>query len=140
NVGLWVEIDGVAWLNTGDLGHQDADGYFWLTGRRKELIIRGGHNIDPKLIEDAFQGHPAVAMAAAIGSPDAYAGEVPVAYVQVKAGAAVTEQELLDFAATHVPERPAVPKQVRIVPQLPLTAVGKIFKPALQRQEIEHVI
>lgn len=69
NVGLWVEIDGVERLNTGDLGRQDADGYFWLTGRRKELIIRGGHNIDPKVIEEALQAHPAVAMAAAIGRP-----------------------------------------------------------------------
>jgi fatty-acyl-CoA synthase len=84
--------------------------------------------------------HPAVAAAAAIGSPDAYAGEVPVAYVQAKPGAAVTEQDLLEFATVHVPERPAIPKRVRIVPQLPLTAVGKIFKPALQNQEIEHVI
>ena len=140
NVGLWVEIDGAVWLNTGDLGRQDADGYFWLTGRRKELIIRGGHNIDPKLIEDAFQGHPAVAMAAAIGSPDAYAGEVPVAYVQVKAGASATEQELLEFAAARIPERAAVPKHVRIVPALPLTNVGKIFKPALQQREAESVI
>jgi fatty-acyl-CoA synthase len=140
NTGLWVEIDSVSWLNTGDLGRQDPDGYFWLTGRRKELIIRGGHNIDPKLIEDAFQGHPAVAMAAAIGSPDAYAGEVPVAYVQLKPGASATEQELLEFAAGRIPERAAVPKHVRIVPALPLTNVGKILKPALQQREAESVI
>ena len=61
NAGLWIEIDGERWLNTGDLGRQDPDGYFWLTGRRKELIIRGGHNIDPKVIEEALQAHPAVA-------------------------------------------------------------------------------
>ncbi len=140
NKDLWIDIDGERWLNTGDLGRQDQDGYFWLTGRKKELIIRGGHNIDPKLIEEALHKHPAVAAAAAVGSPDAYAGEVPVAYVQTKLGATVTEQDLLDFAATHIPERPAIPKRVRIVPQLPLTAVGKIFKPALQQQEIEHAI
>ena len=86
NAGLWVEIDGEKWLNTGDLGRQDPDGYFWLTGRRKELIIRGGHNIDPKIIEDALQTHPAVLLTAAVGSPDAYAGELPVAYVQLKPG------------------------------------------------------
>lgn len=140
NTGLWVEIDGEKWLNTGDLGREDADGYFWLTGRRKELIIRGGHNIDPKMIEEALQAHPAVAMAAAIGSPDAYSGEVPVAYVQTKPGASVTEEELLEFAAAHVPERAAVPKRVRITAALPVTRVGKIFKPDLQKREIEIVI
>ena len=140
NKDLWIDIGGERWLNTGDLGRQDEHGYFWLTGRKKELIIRGGHNIDPKLIEEALHKHPAVAAAAAVGSPDAYAGEVPVAYVQAKPGASVTEQELLDFAAAHVTERPAVPKRVRIVPQLPVTAVGKIFKPALLKQEIESVI
>ena len=87
NTGLWIDIDGERWLNTGDLGRQDANGYFWLAGRKKELIIRGGHNIDPKIIEDALQKHPAVAVVAAIGSPDAYAGELPVAYVQLKPGA-----------------------------------------------------
>src|SRR5271157_5948349 len=140
NKDLWVEIDGENWLNTGDLGRQDSDGYFWLSGRRKELIIRGGHNIDPKLIEEALAKHPAVAMTAAVGSPDARAGEVPVAYVQTKPGSAVTEQELLDFAATHVPERAAVPKRVTIASELPLTSVGKIFKPALHELEIERVI
>ena len=75
------------WLNTGDLGRQDADGYFYLTGRKKELIIRGGHNIDPASIEEPLHQHPAVQLAAAVGRPDAHAGEVPVAYVQLKPGA-----------------------------------------------------
>ena len=110
NSDIWVDIGGETWLNTGDLGRQDERGYFWLSGRRKELIIRGGHNIDPKMIEDALLKHPAVAMAAAIGSPDAYAGEVPVAYVQLKSGAAVTGLELVEFAAAHIPERAAVPE------------------------------
>ncbi len=127
------------WLNTGDLGRQDADGYFWLTGRRKELIIRGGHNIDPKVIEEALQAHPAVAMVAAIGSPDAYAGEVPVVYVQAKPGAS-DRTGIARFAAGRIPERAAVPKHARIVPALPLTNVGKIFKPALQQREAESVI
>jgi fatty-acyl-CoA synthase len=140
NTGLWVEIAGARWLNTGDLGRQDGDGYFWLTGRRKELIIRGGHNIDPKMIEEALQEHPAVALVAAIGRPDAYAGEVPVAFVQLKPAGSATEQELLDFAAARIAERAAVPKHVRVVPALPLTNVGKIFKPALQQRETEGVI
>jgi acyl-CoA synthetase (AMP-forming)/AMP-acid ligase II len=64
NKDLGVEIDGENWLNTGNLGRRDSDGYFWLAGRRKELIIRGGHNIDPKLIEEALLKHPSVAMVA----------------------------------------------------------------------------
>ncbi|UVO31371.1 acyl-CoA synthetase [Bradyrhizobium arachidis] len=137
---LWIDIEGSRWLNTGDLGRQDGLGYFWLAGRRKELIIRGGHNIDPKLIEDALHKHPAVAMAAAVGSPDVYAGEVPVAYVQPKPGIAVSDHELMNFAETHIPERAAIPKHVRIMPSLPLTGIGKIFKPALQQREIEGVV
>ncbi len=140
NQGLWIEIDGEPWLNTGDLGRQDADGYFWLSGRKKELIIRGGHNIDPKIIEEALSKHPAVALAAAVGSPDAHLGEVPVAHVQIRPGAAATERELLDFAASTIPERAAVPKRIRTSAALPMTAVGKIFKPALQQLEIETVV
>jgi fatty-acyl-CoA synthase len=140
NNGLWIDIDGERWLNTGDLGRRDANGYFWLAGRKKELIIRGGHNIDPKIIEDALQRHPAVAVVAAIGSPDAYAGELPVAYVQPKPGATITEEELLDYAAKTIPERAAIPKRIRIASTLPTTAVGKLFKPPLVEREIEETI
>ena len=140
NKGLWIDIDGERWLNTGDLGRQDANGYFWLAGRKKELIIRGGHNIDPKIIEDALQKHPAVAMVAAVGSPDAYAGELPVAYVQLKPGLVVTEAELVEHAARTIPEKAAVPKRVKISSSLPTTAVGKLFKPALVEREIEETI
>lgn len=140
NQGLWIDIDGQRWLNTGDLGRQDAQGYFWLTGRKKELIIRGGHNIDPKQIEEALQAHPAVALAAAIGSPDAYSGEVPVAYVQLRPGQACNAEELEAFAHRNISERAAVPKRIEILEALPLTAVGKIFKPALQQREIARVV
>ena len=75
------------WLNTGDLGSIDADGFVYLTGRAKDLIIRGGHNIDPRVIEEGLLRHPAVAAAAAVGRPDRHSGEVPVAYV-VPAGPA----------------------------------------------------
>jgi fatty-acyl-CoA synthase len=140
NAGVWIDIDGERWLNTGDLGRRDANGYFWLTGRKKELIIRGGHNIDPRTIEEALASHPGVALAAAIGSPDAYAGEMPVAYVQPKPGATVTEQELLEHVALTIPERAAIPKRIKISPSLPVTAVGKLFKPALVEREIEETI
>lgn len=140
NSGLWIDVDGQRWLNTGDLGREDEDGYFWLTGRKKELIIRGGHNIDPKQIEEALQAHPAVAMVAAVGCPDAHAGEVPVAYVQLAPGATCTSDQLLDFASEHIAERAAIPKRIEIVDALPVTPVGKIFKPELQQREIAQVV
>ncbi len=138
--GVWIQRAGATWLNTGDLGRQDADGYFWLTGRKKELIIRGGHNIDPKQIEEPLHQHPSVAMAAAIGRPDPHAGEVPVAYVQLKSGSSASEAEILDFAKQKILERAAWPKAVRIVDRLPTTNVGKILKPELQRREIVDVV
>ncbi len=142
NQGVWVDAGdgGQPWLNTGDLGRQDADGYFWITGRSKELIIRGGHNIDPRLIEDALHAHPAVALAAAIGRPDAHSGELPVAYVQLKPDTTATPEELLAFAEKNVGERAAIPKSIAILEKLPLTAVGKIFKPQLIWLETEKVL
>jgi fatty-acyl-CoA synthase len=135
NPALWA---GDGWLNTGDLGRLDADGYLWITGRAKDLIIRGGHNIDPALIEEVLHSHPAVALAAAVGRPDAYAGEVPVAYVQLKPGASATEADLLDYARQHITERAAAPKAIHILDALPQTAVGKLFKPALRRDAAQR--
>lgn len=132
--------DGRRWLNTGDLGRQDEQGYFWLAGRKKELIIRGGHNIDPRSIEDALASHPAVAMCAAVGRPDSYAGELPVVYVQLRQGSTATEQELMAHAEQTISERAAIPKALTLVDALPLTAVGKTFKPALVMREIEGVV
>ena len=141
NAGAWIDCgDGERWFNTGDLGRQDGEGYFWLTGRKKQLIIRGGHNIDPATIEEPLHRHPDVALAAAVGRPDAYAGEVPIAYVQLREGASIGEDELLAFATRSIGERAAVPKAVHIVAQIPVTAVGKIFKPALIVREIEDVV
>jgi fatty-acyl-CoA synthase len=127
---------GGPWLDTGDLGRTDEEGYLWLTGRSKELIIRAGHNIDPQLIEGPLHEHPAVALAAAVGRPDPRVGEVPVAYAQLRPGAEASPDELLRFLAGRIGERAAVPKGVRIVERIPLTAVGKIFKPQLRWLEI----
>ncbi|QFQ86567.1 acyl-CoA synthetase [Paracoccus kondratievae] len=126
-------------LRTGDLGRMDADGYLWITGRAKDLIIRGGHNIDPAEIEDALLSHPKVAAAAAIGQPDSFAGELPCAYVELVAGAEVAEDELMQHARSHIHERAAVPKHIEILPELPKTAVGKIFKPDLRKLAIGRV-
>lgn len=121
------------WLITGDLGYLDVTGRVFITGRAKDLIIRGGHNIDPAVIEECLMRHPAVADAGAVGMPDAYAGEVPVAYVTLRQGAGVTEDELLAFARTAINEPPALPRRLFVLEQLPMTAVGKIYKPALRQ-------
>jgi len=139
NKSLFVmDSDGVIWLNTGDLGRQDKDSFFWLTGRSKELIIRGGHNIDPRSIEEVLAEHPAVNLAAAIGRPDGYAGEVPVAYVDIVSD--VTEAELLEYCQANIGERAAIPKAIIILDQLPVTGVGKIHKPTLALMEIETMV
>ncbi|AEI93122.1 acyl-CoA synthetase [Roseobacter litoralis] len=126
-------------LRTGDLGRVDGDGYLWITGRAKDLIIRGGHNIDPAEIEEALLHHEAVAFAGAIGQPDAHAGEVPCAFVELVEGAEVSEGELLAFCKSHVHERAAQPKHMTILPELPKTAVGKIFKPDLRKHAVMRI-
>ncbi|NCQ22995.1 MAG: acyl-CoA synthetase [Rhodobacteraceae bacterium CG17_big_fil_post_rev_8_21_14_2_50_63_15] len=126
-------------LRTGDLGRIDADGYLWITGRAKDLIIRGGHNIDPAEIEEALMAHHDVAMAGAIGQPDAHAGEMPCAYVELVAGGTATAEDLLEHCKVHVHERAAIPKYVEVLPELPKTAVGKVFKPDLRKRAITRI-
>ncbi len=126
-------------LRTGDLGRIDAEGYLFITGRAKDLIIRGGHNIDPAVIEEGLMKHDAVAFVGAIGQPDAHSGELPCAYVELVKGKEVSVEALMDYAQTHVHERAAVPKHIEILDELPKTAVGKVFKPDLRRKAITRV-
>lgn len=120
------------WLDSGDLGRLDEDGYLWLTGRAKDLIIRGGHNLDPQMIEEVLYQHPEVETAAAVGRPDRYAGEIPIAFVQRKPGATVAAEELQAFARARITERAAAPAEIFFLDTMPTTAVGKIFKPQLR--------
>ncbi len=136
NIGLYA--DG-KYLRSGDLGRIDSDGYIWITGRAKDLIIRGGHNIDPAVIEEALAGHPEVCFVGAIGQPDAKTGEMPCAYVELIDGATVTVDALMTYAKEHVHERAAQPKYLEIVDELPKTAVGKVFKPDLRRMAITRI-
>jgi len=129
-----VSRDGIVrdgWLDTGDLGQVDDGGFVSLTGRAKDLIIRGGHNIDPRTIEDALLAHPAVAAAAAVGRPDRHSGEVPVAYIVPAGPGRLDEADLLAWAADAIGEAAARPKRIYPVDAIPLTEVGKHFKPAL---------
>ncbi|QEZ46573.1 AMP-binding protein [Cupriavidus oxalaticus] len=120
------------WLITGDIGALRADGLLRLLGRSKDVIIRSGHNIDPQVIEQVLERHPAVKACAAVGAPDPYAGELPVAFVVLEPRAQTHEAELQSFAAAHVDEAPARPRYVKILPELPTTNVGKVYKPQLR--------
>ncbi|MFG2059275.1 acyl-CoA synthetase [Micromonospora sp. NPDC048930] len=128
--GLGKLVDG--WLDTGDLARIDEDGFVYLSGRAKDLIIRGGHNIDPATVEDALLAHPQVTAASAVARPDVHAGEVPVAYVTLTPGATVTEEELCAWARERVPDRAAAPRTVTVLDELPVTAVGKLYKLGLR--------
>jgi len=127
------------YLRTGDLGRVDADGYLWITGRAKDLIIRGGHNVDPAQIEEALMAHTHVAVAGAIGQPDAHAGEIPCAYVELVEGGSATGADLLEHCKIHVHERAAIPRHVEVLGELPKTAVGKVFKPDLRKRAITRI-
>ncbi|WP_439517120.1 AMP-binding protein [Hydrogenophaga sp.] len=133
NAGMFEE----GWIVSGDLGHIDQAGRIHITGRAKDVIIRGSHNIDPGLVEDAFLAHPDVAMCAVVAEPDAYAGEVPVAFVSLKPGSKLTPEDLLAAVAPTVYERPACPRRVVLLDALPVTAIGKVFKPELRLRAIE---
>ncbi len=127
------------YLRTGDLGYVDEDGYLFITGRAKDLIIRGGHNIDPAVIEDALASHEGVAFAGAVEQPDAHSGELPCAYVELTDKAKVTVDELMEHCRERIHERAAHPKHLEILDELPKTAVGKVFKPDLRRRAITRV-
>ena len=137
NEGLFA--DG-SWLRTGDLGHLDEDGYLWITGRAKDIIIRGGQNVDPSLIEEVLAEHESVAFVGAIGQPDPRLGEIPCVYLELVAGSSTTAEELEEFASSNIKDRLAIPAHVEVLEELPKTAVGKVFKPALRVRAIGRVL
>ena len=136
NISLFVDDK---FLRTGDIGYMDADGYLWLTGRAKDVIMRGGHNIDPLIIEEALAGHPSISLAGAIGQPDIYSGELPCAYVELVSGSATSVGELMEYAQQNVSDKTACPKYIEILEELPKTAIGKVFKPDLRRLAIIRI-
>ncbi|MCG7596375.1 acyl-CoA synthetase [Mycobacterium sp. PSTR-4-N] len=128
------------WLDTGDLASVDEEGFVYLAGRAKDLIIRGGHNIDPAVIEDALLAHPDVTAAAAVARPDVHSGEVPVGFVTVRPGATVTGADLTAYAGEQINERAAAPKSVTIIDAIPVTDVGKPFKVPLRALAAEQAL
>ncbi len=133
-----LEADG--WLSTGDLGYLTEDSRLVLTGREKDLIVRSGHNIDPAAIEEVANQFEGILISAAVGMPDQYAGEVPALFVVPQPGAGVDLDALRLHLERNVHEPPALPKSILSIDALPLTAVGKIFKPALRDLAIKEKV
>jgi long-chain acyl-CoA synthetase len=135
--GYWHQPDATetvmsgGWLHTGDIGRRDPDGFLYVVERKKDLIIRGGINVYPRDVEEVLAEHPAVAMAGVVGRPDELFGEEVVAFVVRRAGTEATEDDLLAFAAERL-SKPKRPKEIRFVPQLPLTPVGKVNRRELR--------
>jgi fatty-acyl-CoA synthase len=119
-------IDGAHWMRTGDLGTMDADGYITITGRIKDMVIRGGENIYPREVEEFLYGHPAVADVQAFGVPDAYYGEELCA-IRLKPGATATEDEIRGFCHGRITHF-KIPRYVRFVDSYPMTVTGKVQK------------
>lgn len=136
NQSAWAD----GWFNTGDMGYQDDDGFLFLVGRAKDLIIRGGHNIDPVVIEEPLEKHPDIAQVVAVGQPDDYAGELPVVYITLAPGADYNAEAMASYAQREISERAAVPKRIEVIDEIPLTAVGKIYKPELRRRATEFAL
>ncbi|MFD2446273.1 long-chain-fatty-acid--CoA ligase [Bacillus sp. CGMCC 1.16607] len=122
------------WLLTGDLGYMDEDGYFYIVDRKKDMIIAGGYNIYPREIEEVLYEHPEVQEVVAAGIPDPYRGETVKAYVVLKEGSSVSEDELNQFARKHLAAY-KVPRMYEFRKELPKTAVGKILRRALVDEE-----
>lgn len=121
------------WLHTGDLGYRDEEGYFFIAGRKKEMIIRAGENIYPKEIEEALHRHPAVAEAAVVGLADRRWGEEVAAFIVLKEGASLTAKEVKAYLKDKIADY-KIPRRIEFVPALPKTATGKIQKHRLARE------
>jgi long-chain acyl-CoA synthetase len=119
------------WLSSGDLGRRDADGYFYIVDRKKDLIIVGGLNVYPREVEDILAAHPAVAEVAVVGIPDSMRGEVPKAYVVLRPGAAASRREVLRFARERLASF-KVPREVEFCEGLPRTTSGKVLRQHLR--------
>jgi long-chain acyl-CoA synthetase len=120
------------WLHTGDIGHVDGDGYFYITDRKKDLIIRGGENVYPKEVENILHTHQNVLEAGVIGIPDPVYGEEVIAFVVLKTTGSATESDLVDYCAKHLPTYKR-PKSIRFMESLPKSAVGKILRRELRK-------
>ena len=123
------------WLYTGDVGYRDAEGYYYITDRKKDMLLVNGNNVYPREIEEIIYQFPGIKETAVIGVPDARKGEQPVAFVVVAEGQTVEEKALLQFVRGKLADY-KVPKRVIFVPALPRNATGKILKTELRKQPV----
>ena len=121
------------WLLTGDIGHEDHDGYFYITDRKKDMLLVNGINVYPREIEEVIYQFPGVKEAAVIGVPDSRKGEQPLAFVAANEGVQLEEKLMLQFVRERLADY-KVPKRIMFLPALPRNATGKILKTALRQQ------
>jgi long-chain acyl-CoA synthetase len=120
------------WLHTGDIGYMDEDGYFYITDRKKDIIIRGGENVAPKEVEEVLLKHPKVMDAGVVGIPDKVYGEEIKAFVVLKPDEKATEEELIDFCKKHLPTF-KTPKKIQFMQALPKNLLGKLLRAELRK-------
>jgi len=124
------------WLYTGDIGKMDEDGYFYITDRKKDLIKYKGYSVYPRELEDVLYEHPAIKLCAVVGKPDKTAGEIPKAFIVLKEGAAVTEDEIKKFVKAKVAPYKAI-REVEFRTELPTSPIGKVLRRTLREEEKE---
>jgi len=121
------------WLYTGDIGREDEDGYLYIVDRKKDMLIYKGYNVYPRDLEEVMAGHPAVQQCSVVGRPDRDAGEIPVAFVVLKGGAAATAGGLLDYCAQNVAPYKKI-REVIFKKELPVSGVGKVLRKELRKE------
>jgi fatty-acyl-CoA synthase len=131
-------IDPARWMHTGDLATMDAEGYINIVGRIKDMIIRGGENVYPREIEEFLYTHPKISEAQVIGVPDPKYGEEIMAWVKVKPGEQVTEEELKEYCKGKIAHN-KIPRYLKVVDSFPMTVTGKIQKFLMRNQSIEEL-
>jgi long-chain acyl-CoA synthetase len=131
-----ADILRAGWVYTGDIARMDADGYFSIVDRKKEMILSGGFNVYPRDVEEALYMHPQVREAAVIGVPDAFLGEAVKAFVVPRAGTSPTPEEIIVFCREHLTGY-KVPRSVELRESLPKTLIGKVLRRALLEEELE---
>jgi fatty-acyl-CoA synthase len=131
-------VDAQGWLHSGDLGSMDQDGYVQITGRLKDMVIRGGENIYPREIEDFIFTHPKVAEVAVFGIPDAFYGEEPVAWIKLHSGETCTDTEICEYCRDNLAHY-KIPQIIRFVDSFPMTATGKLQKYRMREMMLEEL-
>ena len=125
------------WLYTGDIARMDEDGYVFVVDRKKDMIISSGYNVYPREIDEVLYEHPKILDAVAIGVPDPYRGEIVKAYIVLKPGESVTEEEIIQFSKARLAPY-KVPRSVEFRQSLPKSMVGKVFRKELRQEVLQH--